>query len=276
MRTDGIPVSTPDSRLRFLHARQASHRFRFPSALVRHLERVRPRHAVSPLGMGRNVVAALRLRRIRQARDATTNCFVLAVWSDEGTPARLRSVVSACRPQRRTCACIFSATAKCAAIISAFCAQRARKKSSRERLPNWLSAPPADESHRWDRLELSGVDATDVAVGRLLEHLQSHGNMVHHCPTFNGWRVALPATWDEYLMILSKPHRNRLRRTYRNYFETGRVIVRHAHSPDEIAQAFAILIQLHQGRWKFRGQPGCFASRTFESFHREVSLATDE
>lgn len=158
----------------------------------------------------------------------------------------------------------------CSDYLSVLCAP-GQEEAVAAALANWLSAQPAEESHRWDRLELSGIDATDVAVGRLLEFLQAHGNVVHHCPKFNGWRVALPATWDEYLMILSKPHRNRLRRAYRNYFESGRVMVRHAQTPEEIAQAFAILIQLHQGRWKFRGQPGCFASRTFEAFHREAS-----
>ncbi len=158
----------------------------------------------------------------------------------------------------------------CSDYLSVLCAPE-QEAVVAAALADWLSAPAAEESHRWDRLELAGVDATDVPFARLLENLQARGNVVHHCPRFNGWRVALPATWDEYLMILSKPHRNRLRRAYRNYFEAGRVAVRHAHSPEEIAQAFEILIQLHQGRWKPRGQPGCFASRTFEAFHREAS-----
>ena len=148
---------------------------------------------------------------------------------------------------------------------------RADEETVARRLADWLSTPPTEDTQRWDRLELSGVDIADSSVARLLEYLHDRSNVVHHCPKFNGWRVALPATWDEYLMILSKPHRNRLRCAYRNYFEAGRVTVRHANTPEEIAQGFAILIQLHQGRWKFRGQPGCFASRTFEAFHQEVS-----
>ena len=196
--------------------------------------------------------------------------FVQSVWSDDGAPLGFAPWYRLAGRSGALAVHFLGDGEVCSDYLSVLCAPGNEETVARA-LAEFLSAPPAEDSHRWDRLELSGVDATDVAVERLLEHLQTHDNMVHHCPTFNGWRVALPATWDEYLMILSKPHRNRLRRAYRNYFETGRAIVRHAHSPDEIAQAFAILVQLHQGRWKFRGQPGCFASRTFESFHREVS-----
>ncbi len=143
------------------------------------------------------------------------------------------------RAQRRACRAFSWRRRSVQRLSQRFVRTGQGSESSQRHWPIGSRRLPAEESHRWDRLELAGVDATDVAFARLLEHLQTHGNVVHHCPTFNGWRVALPATWDEYLMILSKPHRNRLRRAYRNYFETGRVTVRHAHSPEEIAQAFA-------------------------------------
>ncbi len=196
--------------------------------------------------------------------------FLLAVWAHNGTLIGVAPWYRLAGTSGALAVHFLGDGEVCSDYLSVLCTA-GQEEPVASALADWLSAPPTEDTQRWDRLELIGIDATDEAVGRLLENLQAHGNVVHHCPTFNGWRVALPATWDEYLMILSKPHRNRLRRAYRNYFETGRVKVRHAHTPDEIAQAFAILIQLHQGRWKFRGQPGCFASSTFEAFHREIS-----
>ena len=72
-------------------------------------------------------------------------------------------------------------------------------------------------------------------------------------------------------MILSKPHRNRLRRADKNYFQSGKVQSFQVQRPDEVARFFDILVHLHQGRWQRRGLPGCFASPAFQSFHREIA-----
>jgi CelD/BcsL family acetyltransferase involved in cellulose biosynthesis len=125
--------------------------------------------------------------------------------------------------------------------------------------------------YRWDRLEFIGVAASDIAVNHLLATLQACGNMIHHGRTPNSWRVALPSSWNEFLMILSKPHRNRLRRADKNYFQSGKVQSLQVQRPDEVARFFDILVHLHQGRWQRRGLPGCFASPAFQSFHREIA-----
>ncbi len=39
----------------------------------------------------------------------------------------------------------------------------------------------------------------------------------------------------------------------------------------ELARAFDVLIDLHQKRRRSLSQPGCFASRRFERFHRELA-----
>jgi len=57
---------------------------------------------------------------------------------------------------------------------------------------------------------LSELQQPTFVVHELLERLQTAGNIVHYGRTPNAWRVLLPASWEEFLMILSKPHRNRL------------------------------------------------------------------
>jgi hypothetical protein len=56
---------------------------------------------------------------------------------------------------------------------------------------------------------------------------------VHHSPALSSWQVELKPTWDEFLMVLSKPHRNRLRRAdpvaegIRYYRKTGIFPINH-------------------------------------------------
>ena len=42
-------------------------------------------------------------------------------------------------------------------------------------------------------------------------------------------------------------------------------------SASELPAAWAILVELHQRRRLSLGEPGCFASRLFHDFHREVT-----
>ena len=138
-------------------------------------------------------------------------------------------------------------------------------------MADWLSDCASHEERAWDRLDITGVDADDVATGALLSQLDLRDNTVHSSQGPNGWSVKFPATWDEYLMVLSKPHRNRLRQAQKKFFDSGRAVVHYGQSADELAKAFEILIKLHQERWQASGLPGCFASPSFDSFHREIS-----
>ena len=72
-------------------------------------------------------------------------------------------------------------------------------------------------------------------------------------------------------MILSKPHRNRLRRADKLYFQSGKVRSHQVRTTEEFNAFFRILIKLHQGRWQRRGLPGAFASPNFQAFHREIA-----
>ncbi|HZZ26585.1 MAG TPA: GNAT family N-acetyltransferase [Pirellulales bacterium] len=124
---------------------------------------------------------------------------------------------------------------------------------------------------RWDRMEFVGIADNDVPIYHLVEQLEVRGNMVSSESAMNLWRVPLPPSWEEFLMILSKSHRNRLRRADKIYFQSGLVHLHRATAPNQIADFFDIFIDLHQRNWQRRGFPGCFASSTFETFLREVA-----
>jgi CelD/BcsL family acetyltransferase involved in cellulose biosynthesis len=141
-------------------------------------------------------------------------------------------------------------------------------------LAEWLAA--ANESSvgsaddGWDRLELTPVEASDSVVARLLQHLESAGNRVEREDAANCWCVVFPATWDQYLAKRSKQARNRLRYAHRTWIESGKVKLRSSLREDDINKAFDILVDLHQRRWESRGLSGCFSSKAFLEFHRDV------
>jgi len=147
-----------------------------------------------------------------------------------------------------------------------------------EALARWLSGRDSSgaafssrrDADDWDLLELGGVDADDAAVGRLAEHLAARGNAVHRLSGPNWWRIELPERWEDYLAMLSKSHAKKLRRLQRRLLDTGRAVLRTVERLEELPRAAQILIDLHQRRWRSLGRSGCFASRRFEAFHRDV------
>ena len=147
-----------------------------------------------------------------------------------------------------------------------------------EALARWLSGraspagtpSPGCDADDWDLLELAGVDADDPAIGRLADHLAASGNAVHPLPGPNCWRIELPDRWEDYLAMLSKSHAKQLRRLERRLLDTGRAVLRTVQRLEELPGAVEILIDLHQRRWRSLGHSGCFGSRRFEAFHRDV------
>ncbi|HEX4000463.1 MAG TPA: GNAT family N-acetyltransferase [Pirellulales bacterium] len=167
----------------------------------------------------------------------------------------------------------------CSEYLSLLCVDGKEEIVARG-LANWLAASTRAEQHddhgqpsaeRWDVLKLSGVAADDLAVERLLVQLARQGSAVHRRPGMSCWRIELPSSWEEYLSLMSKSHRKQLRRLDRDFFRSGRARMHWVHGPDQLEQALAVLVRLHQSRWNGRGWPGCFASERFLKFHREVA-----
>src|SRR5581483_9649647 len=80
-----------------------------------------------------------------------------------------------------------------------------------------------------------------------------------------------PSSWDAYLATLSKSRRPHMRALCRRNFDTGRVTLHVVKTPKQLERAFAILIDLHQKRRESLAQPGCFSSRQFTDFQRDVA-----
>ncbi len=139
-------------------------------------------------------------------------------------------------------------------------------------LAEWLTLKGADakDPDCWDALRLKAVAADDFPVARLLHNLVACGNSIARRRGRACWRLALPDSWNDYLAMLSKGHRKQLRRLDRDYFRTGRAVMHWVHQWEQFDRGFEILVELHQRRWRGRGQAGCFASPRFREFHREI------
>ncbi len=140
-----------------------------------------------------------------------------------------------------------------------------------QQLADWLSAGLDREADRWDAIRLQAIHPQDQVTRQFAACLEPVGNLVACTEEFNTWRVELSPTWDEFLMVLSKQHRNRLRRWYKTYLATGQAISHRVQTLDDLNVAWPIFIDLHQRRRQSLGQPGCFASPRFAAFHRELA-----
>ena len=137
-------------------------------------------------------------------------------------------------------------------------------------LARWLSVEQ-QAADRWDRINLAAMDSQDSLTARLVAALGEAGHRLIPQAGFNCWRLDLPHDWEAYLARLSPKHRKQLRKLKRDYLDTGRAVFHEATNAAELARGFDILLQLHQKRRRALGQPGCFESKQFLSFHRAVS-----
>lgn len=134
-------------------------------------------------------------------------------------------------------------------------------------LADWLAGPGAP---LWDLVELTGIAADDPRWILLRRQMERRGHAVHQRDDLRCWRNDLAETWEGFLAGVSRSRRERTRQMVRRKWETGRAVRREAVDAASLAQGFAILVDLHQKRRRALNQPGCFASRRFTDFHREV------
>lgn len=125
-------------------------------------------------------------------------------------------------------------------------------------------------SDHWDVIELAPTDPGDLVSSLLAEQMADRGCYLHSTAGHGCWRVVLPSTWDEYLGRLSKERRKKIRRMQRQYVDSGKAVWHTVTTPEQLAVAQRILIDLHQQRRNSLGQPGCFVSPRYHAFHDEV------
>ncbi len=123
----------------------------------------------------------------------------------------------------------------------------------------------------WHLLELADVDSKDPAVEALAKAMAKRGCWVDRTPAGHCWVIELPPTWEAFLQMLSRSHRIRLRRIDKRFFATGRAVFHTVSQPEQLPGAMDLLVALHRQRRRHLGQPDCFVSSRFETFHRQLA-----
>jgi hypothetical protein len=123
----------------------------------------------------------------------------------------------------------------------------------------------------WDRLDLGAVDANDEAIDELMFAFEERDCIVSRHAADSCWVLELPSSWDDYLASISKSHRKQLRQLERRVLDSDRAHWHQVAAASDLAMAWDVLVDLHQRRRRSMGEPGCFASRPFHDFHREMT-----
>jgi CelD/BcsL family acetyltransferase involved in cellulose biosynthesis len=130
---------------------------------------------------------------------------------------------------------------------------------------DWLSDCGA---LRLSRLQLESVDADDNVASAVVASLRARDWLAAEREEPGSAWIDLPTSWEEYLSGVSKNHRKRCRRWFREFFESGRAQVEIANRPAECARVFDYLVELHNERRRAAGSRGAFENGEFRSFHR--------
>ena len=150
---------------------------------------------------------------------------------------------------------------------------------------DWLAAPGFEEvvgqaiarsllqcRQDWQRLLFEAVAVDADAIHATMDHLTGQGCLGHQRQVNNCWKISLPATWDDYLQMLSRSLRKRCRRLQRQFFDSGKIRLRQVEEEADLKEGFQVLLKLHAARWGNARQPlGVFSDQKFRSFHESVA-----
>jgi CelD/BcsL family acetyltransferase involved in cellulose biosynthesis len=124
----------------------------------------------------------------------------------------------------------------------------------------------------WKRLLFESVDADATAVLATVEFLAENGCLRHVRQTHNCWKITLPGTWEEYLLMLSRSLRKRCRKLQRQFFDSDIIKIRQVENEMDLKKGFETLLKLHAARWGSPGKPlGVYDDGRFRTFHETVS-----
>jgi CelD/BcsL family acetyltransferase involved in cellulose biosynthesis len=155
----------------------------------------------------------------------------------------------------------------CPDYLTILCPAELRPQVGR-RLADWLATEGAAQ---WHLLDLTGVEEADAAIDCLGRRLAEYAHKVDRQFDLSCWRTALPDDWPQFLATLTKSRRERTRYLLRRAMDSGRGVVHRVETEDDLARGFDVLVDLHQKRRRSLSQAGCFTSRRFTEFHREVA-----
>ncbi len=131
-----------------------------------------------------------------------------------------------------------------------------------------------DQCGGYDLIEFDGVAEDDVATNLLAADLQANRFTTYRDELEGCWVVDLPETWTELNSTFSKSLRRKSNAAARKLTEDQSSML----SSRELGleAVWPKFVQLHQQRREMLGQPGCFASTSFEAFLKDATIQLAE
>ncbi|MFO0574497.1 MAG: GNAT family N-acetyltransferase [Polyangia bacterium] len=127
----------------------------------------------------------------------------------------------------------------------------------------------ARERRRWDLIDLAdlraGTELAELTEAELPAGLRLRSTVHRQCPF-----IPLPATWEAYNATLGKNLRANIGRRRRQLAKQFRLELTLADEAS-LDSALTDLFQLHNQRWRERGQSGAFSKEPIQRFHRDVA-----
>ncbi len=133
---------------------------------------------------------------------------------------------------------------------------------------DWLEGQVGET---WDAAHWECIDTDDSDMTRLVNQLGEKNLSIYRRDAVSSWQIELPQTWEGYLKSLSKNHRKRCRKWYREWIESGKLQVVTVTQVDQLDEAFEMLCRLHNARRRSLGSPGAFEDQTFYGFHQQAA-----
>ena len=132
-------------------------------------------------------------------------------------------------------------------------------------LLDWLA-----QQSGWDLCELNTLPANSVAADRLLRHLKARG-WVHTIRQRSCSVVVLPDSWEAYLNQISKKERTKINYYMGRLQKRYQVCFHKCTENAELATCLESFFELHQKRWRLRGEQGSFSSTSRREFYSEMA-----
>lgn len=133
-------------------------------------------------------------------------------------------------------------------------------------LAEWLRR---NVGRTWDVLHFESVDVGPSLVRDIVARLSGSGCGTLETPRPACWIVELPDTVEQYYAELSKNHRKRCRRWWKEYFASGRARTQ-VWSCERIGEGWTELDRLNRARRDALGDRSAFLDPAFQRFHRRV------
>jgi CelD/BcsL family acetyltransferase involved in cellulose biosynthesis len=126
-----------------------------------------------------------------------------------------------------------------------------------------------------DLFEFEGHTANDPFMQSLPARIPANSASIVQEEIGGSWRTRLPDSWPAFESELKKSFRRKTKKASKR-LESGEVVVEVCRTPEAVAEAWPVFVDLHQRRRQQLGQPGCFAHPMFDNFLRSATCRLAE